>query len=52
MLKNSKVVVVDDNEQRRQNLQVILEFLGETVVAADVDKWNEGIVGAERPCSS
>ena len=39
MLKNSKVVVVDDNEQRRQNLQVILEFLGETVVAAKDINW-------------
>ena len=41
MLKNSKVVVVDDNEARRQNLQVILEFLGETVIAESEINWEE-----------
>lgn len=47
MLKNSKVVVVDDNEQRRQNLQVILEFLGETVVAAKDINWEEAAAESE-----
>ncbi|MFT6101656.1 MAG: sigma-54 specific flagellar transcriptional regulator A [Granulosicoccus sp.] len=47
MLKNSKVVVVDDNEQRRQNLQVILEFLGETVVTGSDIDWQQQASSSE-----
>jgi sigma-54 specific flagellar transcriptional regulator A len=47
MLKNSKVVVVDDNEARRQNLQVILEFLGETVIAESEINWEERASASE-----
>lgn len=47
MLKNSKVVVVDDNVERRQNLQVILEFLGENVVIeSDID-WQQKAADSE-----
>ncbi|MGS2716584.1 sigma-54 dependent transcriptional regulator [Eionea flava] len=47
MLKNSKVVVVDDNVERRQNLHVILEFLGEhVVVESDID-WQQKAANSE-----
>ncbi|MFT7388357.1 MAG: sigma-54 specific flagellar transcriptional regulator A [Candidatus Endobugula sp.] len=47
MLKNSKVVVVDDNEKRRQNLQVILEFLGESVVTDSEVDWQQQASASE-----
>ena len=47
MLKNSKVVVVDDNEKRRQNLQVILEFLGESVVTDSEVDWQQQASSSE-----
>ncbi len=39
MLRESKVLVVDDDEQRRHDLQVIFEFLGESVVTSGCGQW-------------
>jgi sigma-54 dependent transcriptional regulator, flagellar regulatory protein len=41
MLKNSKIIVIDDNEERRNSLQTILEFLGESTVISGDFEWQE-----------
>ncbi len=39
MWRNTSVLIVDDNEQRRRELGVILEFLGRTVSASGWSGW-------------
>ena len=39
MQKNYRVLVVDDNSQRRNDLKVIMEFLGEAAIVASSDAW-------------
>ncbi len=41
MWRELKVLVVDDDEQRRHDLKVILDFLGEPAVVSDCDHWRE-----------
>jgi sigma-54 specific flagellar transcriptional regulator A len=41
MWKNSKLIVIDDNEERRQSLQIILEFLGESTIISGDFEWQE-----------
>jgi sigma-54 specific flagellar transcriptional regulator A len=41
MWRNNKVVVIDDNESRRHDLKVLLEFLGETALTANSRNWQE-----------
>ncbi len=43
MWKNSKVVVIDDNEERRQSLSIILEFLGEPTIISGDFEWQEKV---------
>ncbi|MFT5117078.1 MAG: sigma-54 specific flagellar transcriptional regulator A [Kiritimatiellia bacterium] len=41
MWKNSKLIVIDDNEERRQSLHTILEFLGESTIISGDFEWQE-----------
>lgn len=41
MWRNTRVLVVDDNEKRRRELAVILEFLGRTVVETGWSGWQD-----------
>ncbi|MEK9713572.1 MAG: sigma-54 dependent transcriptional regulator [Thalassolituus sp.] len=41
MWREIKVLLVDDNEQRRHDLKVILDFLGEEVIVAGVGQWRK-----------
>lgn len=47
MWRELKVLVVDDDEQRRHDLKVILDFLGEPAVVSDCDNWQSLAEGAE-----
>lgn len=39
MWREIKVLLVDDDEQRRHDLKVILDFLGEEVIVAGTNQW-------------
>ena len=39
MWREIKVLLVDDDAQRRHDLKVILDFLGEEVIVAGTDQW-------------
>jgi sigma-54 specific flagellar transcriptional regulator A len=43
MLREIKLLLVDDNEQRRHDLKVILEFLGEDLLVAEGEGWFEQV---------
>jgi len=43
MWRNNKVLVIDDNESRRHDLKVLLEFLGETTVSAGSKTWQQSV---------
>ncbi len=39
MWEENNVIVVDDNQQRRHDAQVILDFLGENPVTYSCQEW-------------
>lgn len=41
MWRNNKVLVIDDNESRRHDLKVLLEFLSETTLTASSKNWQD-----------
>jgi sigma-54 dependent transcriptional regulator, flagellar regulatory protein len=41
MLRNNKVLVIDDNEMRQHDLKVLLEFLSETTLTSHSKSWQE-----------
>jgi sigma-54 specific flagellar transcriptional regulator A len=41
MWRNNKVLVIDDNESRRHDLKVLLEFLSETTLTASSLNWQD-----------
>ena len=41
MWREIKILLIDDNEQRRHDLKVILDFLGEEVIVADSAQWKK-----------
>jgi sigma-54 dependent transcriptional regulator, flagellar regulatory protein len=41
MWRNNKVLVIDDNESRRHDLKVLLEFLSETALTTNSRNWQE-----------
>lgn len=41
MWRNNKVLVIDDNESRRHDLKVLLEFLSETTLTASSKSWQD-----------
>jgi len=48
MWREIKVLLIDDDEQRRHDLKVILDFLGEEAIVAQPSDWRreiEGVVG-------
>lgn len=48
MWGNHKVLVIDDNQQRRYDLKILLDFLGETTLANNSIEWNTGVAGEQR----
>lgn len=47
MWREIKILVVDDNAQRRHDLKVILDFVGEQTFAATSDAWRAAIEGQD-----
>ncbi len=43
MWREIKVLLIDDNAERRHDLKVILDFLGEEVVATGVSDWRQTV---------
>ena len=41
MWREIKILLIDDNEQRRHDLKVILDFLGEEVIVAGAGDWRK-----------
>ncbi len=41
MWRNNKVLVIDDNESRRHDLKVLLEFLSEAALTANSKNWQD-----------
>jgi len=44
MWRNNKVLVIDDNQQRRHDLKVLLDFLNESCVVTSCAQWQEEVV--------
>lgn len=47
MWKNIKVLLIDDDNQRRHDMKVILDFLGEVTLSADSHTWQEEVAASE-----
>ncbi|BFM06721.1 sigma-54 dependent transcriptional regulator [Halioxenophilus aromaticivorans] len=43
MWKELKVLVIDDDQRRRHDLKVVLEFMGESAVVAGSNDWAEAV---------
>lgn len=43
MWHNNKVLVIDDNQSRRHDLKILLDFLGETTYVAASDTWQAAV---------
>ncbi len=41
MWKELKVLVIDDDQRRRHDLKVVLEFMGESAIVAGSDEWSQ-----------
>ena len=41
MWEDNNIIVIDDNDQRRHDAQVILDFLGENPVTFSCQQWTE-----------
>ena len=41
MRREIKVLIIENDDQRRHDLQVVHEFLGNTVVAATSSDWSQ-----------
>ncbi len=48
MWGNHKVLVIDDNQQRRYDLKILLDFLGETTLVSSSDEWQSSITEEQR----
>lgn len=46
MWKNIKVLLIDDDAQRRHDMKVILDFIGEEVVSSESDSWQQALVSS------
>ncbi|WP_017939553.1 sigma-54 dependent transcriptional regulator [Zestomonas thermotolerans] len=49
MWRETKILLIDDNSERRRDLAVILNFLGEEHVACDSREWREAVGSLESP---
>lgn len=47
-----KVLVIDDNRNRRHDLKVVLDFMGEPSVVAEVDNWQAAVADSGHPAES
>jgi sigma-54 specific flagellar transcriptional regulator A len=47
MWRETKILLIDDNSERRRDLTVILGFLGEDYLACDSASWRETVAGLE-----
>jgi sigma-54 dependent transcriptional regulator, flagellar regulatory protein len=47
MWRATKLLLIDDNSERRLQMAVILNFLGEEHLACDSTDWREAVVGLE-----
>ena len=45
MWREIKVLLVDDDAQRRHDLKVILDFLGEEAIVAQTTDWRREVEG-------
>jgi len=43
MRQNTQILVVDDSQERRRELTLILEFLGKTVISSPWGQWQEAV---------
>ena len=43
MWREIKILLIDDDHQRRHDMQVILDFLGEEVIVSDSQHWQEEV---------
>ncbi|MBL4680812.1 MAG: sigma-54-dependent Fis family transcriptional regulator [Pseudomonadales bacterium] len=43
MWRDIKVLLIDEDPERRRDMEVILKFLGETVVCADISNWQQQV---------
>ena len=43
MWQNTQVLVVDDNQDRRRELTLILQFLGKSVISSPWDQWQDAV---------
>lgn len=47
MWRETKILLIDDNSERRRDLAVILNFLGEDHLASDSQGWQQAVAGLE-----
>ena len=43
MWRNNKVLVIDDNQSRRHDLKILLDFLSETTLSTASDSWQAAV---------
>ena len=48
MWKEIKVLVIDDDEKRRHDLKVILDFVGEVAIGTTGDNWKEAVESEDK----
>ncbi len=41
MAGDTRILLIDDNERSRHDLEIVLSFLGETTVSANSSNWQE-----------
>lgn len=46
MIENTHILLVDDDENSRQNLKTVLAFLGEAITVTSSDKWAEQVAAS------
>ncbi|CAD5109265.1 sigma-54-dependent transcriptional regulator [Zestomonas carbonaria] len=47
MWRETKILLIDDNSERRRDLAVVLNFLGEEHIACDCREWREAVEGLD-----
>ncbi|CBL46746.1 Flagellar regulatory protein [gamma proteobacterium HdN1] len=47
MWREIKILLIDDEEQRRHDLRVILDFIGENTFATTSDSWRKAVEGED-----
>jgi len=50
MWKESKVLIIDDDDKRSHDLKVILEFIGVDVISSNSDAWASSIENEDKNC--